>query len=107
MTDASRAELCSRAHVFDTAVSKPGMRKTTLGDGRLPGAMGPATTSKRGRNDGDVVNETCRRVHYRAVACGSRGLFQRPLPRELDRGADTSLEDGIGLGAIWSRAGEL
>jgi hypothetical protein len=31
----------------------------------------------------------------------------RPLRREPDRGADTSLEDGIGLDAIWGRAGEL
>jgi hypothetical protein len=29
------------------------------------------------------------------------------LRREPDRGADTRLEDGIGLGAIWGRAGEL
>ena len=31
----------------------------------------------------------------------------RPLRREPDRGVDASLEDGIGLGAVWGRAGDL
>ena len=79
----------------------------------------PITTMNCGNMTGRTLS-----VNGTAVNCSSPTLpakvnggycFAAPILRRLgvangrepDRGADTGLEDGVGLGAVWGRAGEL